>query len=213
MMGAVSTLLLALLLSPSLALSNQAFIGRRSTARTSPTVLFEASKQAEYGTSIDWPETYVRCGKCMTHYAITEADLGERGKGRRLECSVCSHSWFQSKDRLMHMKEGFEMVPLPEVDLERIQTNIEEGKSPKFLGETKLYVGNIAFECHENDILEVFSRVGTVGDVSLVRDEEGRNRGFGFVTMRTEEEGEKAIAELDGIQVRGRNIAVRESNN
>jgi RNA recognition motif-containing protein len=45
-----------------------------------------------------------------------------------------------------------------------------------------------------------------------VKDEEGKNRGFGFVTMRTADGGDKAIAELDGTSVRGRNLAVRASN-
>ncbi|EEC43490.1 predicted protein [Phaeodactylum tricornutum CCAP 1055/1] len=81
------------------------------------------------------------------------------------------------------------------------------------MGDVKIYVGNIAFECHEDDILAEFSRIGPVGDVSLVRDEEGRIRGFGFVTMRSKEDGQKAIDALDGMPVRGRKIAVRESNN
>jgi len=170
------------------------------------------SQQAAYGDTIDFPDSYVRCGKCQAIYALTDDDLGP-GRGRRLECSVCDHSWFQSKDRLIELKEDFEMIPMPERDLSRIQRNIKEGKTPKFLGNKKLYVGNIAFECHEDDLYEIFGKCGEVGDVSLVRDEEGKNRGFGFITMRTDEDGDKAIAELDGISVRGRNIAVRESNN
>jgi len=62
-------------------------------------------------------------------------------------------------------------------------------------------------------LMEVFAQMGTVGDVALVRDEQGRNRGFGFITMRTKEGGEKAMEELDGTEVMGRNIAVRESTN
>jgi predicted Zn finger-like uncharacterized protein len=158
--------------------------------------------------------TYVRCGKCQTSFVATEEDLGgARGKGRRLECSVCGHSWFQSRDRLMTMRDGFEMIPLPSTDKERIANNIKEGKEPKFMGDFKLYVGNIAFSCHENDLIEVFSQVGVVGEVSLVRDDDGKIRGFGFITMRTAEDGQRAIDELDGKPVRGRNIAVRESNN
>lgn len=214
----VSTILVPLFLSLNVVLTscwtNTAPIRRSVVSTSAPrrqqAVLFD--QQNEYGETLPLPDTYVRCGKCQTAYAITEEDLGEKGRGRRLECGVCGHSWFQSKDRIMSVSDGFELVPLPENDLERIQSNIDEGKSPKFLGAVKLYVGNIAFECHEDDILEVFSRIGNVGDVSLVRDDEGKNRGFGFVTMRTKEDGDKAIAELDGIAVRGRNIAVRESN-
>jgi RNA recognition motif-containing protein len=112
----------------------------------------------------------------------------------------------------MTLRDGFEMVTLPENDRERISLNIKEGKNPRFMGDTKLYVGNIAFECSEDDLMKVFSEMGVVGDVSLVKDELGRNRGFGFITMRTKEGGDKAMEELDGKEVMGRNIAVRESN-
>jgi predicted Zn finger-like uncharacterized protein len=167
----------------------------------------EQQQQLEVGS------TYVRCGKCQTVYTLTADDLGPGGKGRRLECSVCSHSWFQSKDRLLTVQEGFTLVPLPQEDLTRIQTNIVEGKAPNFMGELKVYVGNIAFDCHEDDLHQLFSQVAEVGEVSLVRDAEGKNRGFGFVTMRTKEGGLKAIEQLDGAPVRGRQIAVRESTN
>ena len=113
----------------------------------------------------------------------------------------------------MTVNNGFEIVPLPENDMNRIKLNIEEGKSPKFMGEMKLYVGNIAFSSLETDIYDLFSEIGEVGDVALVRDDQGRNRGFGFVTMRNKADGEKAVSELDGVDMNGRNIAVRESNN
>lgn len=156
-------------------------------------------------------DTYVRCGKCQTAYPITENELGG-GRGRRLECSVCGHTWFQSKDRVMSLKQGFEMIELPQDDLERIQENLSQGKPAGFLGEAKVYVGNVPFECHEDDLMVEFSKVGEVGEVSLVRDEEGRNRGFGFVTMRTKEGGQAAIEQVDGAVVRGRRIAVRDAN-
>jgi RNA recognition motif-containing protein len=112
----------------------------------------------------------------------------------------------------MELRDGLEMVALPESDMERIAQNLKEGRAANFMGETKLYVGNIAFECGEEDLEEVFGVVGEVGDVSLVRDEAGRNRGFGFITMRTKEGGQKAMELLDGKEIRGRNIAVRESS-
>ena len=113
----------------------------------------------------------------------------------------------------MTRNQNFEMIPLPDEDKERIELNIKEGKSPGFTGDAKLYVGNIAFECHEEDLELAFREVGDVGEVSLVRDQDGKNRGFGFITMRTKEDADKAIAELDGLEVRGRRLSVRESNN
>jgi RNA recognition motif-containing protein len=126
---------------------------------------------------------------------------------------VCGHSWFQARDRLMTLGEGFEMVVLPERNKNRITKNIEEGRNPRYAGDSKLYVGNIAFASTEDDINKMFSEIGEVGDVALVRDDIGRNRGFGFVTMRTKEDGAKAMEALDGKELNGRNLAVRESNN
>ncbi|CAB9499098.1 Cold-inducible RNA-binding protein [Seminavis robusta] len=146
-------------------------------------------------------------------YALKDEDLGSRGKGRRLECTVCGHSWFQSRDRIMSMRDGMELVERPQYEIDRIMLNIQENKSPGFVGDFKLYVGNIAFECSEQDIYNTFKEIGSVGEVSLVRDDIGRNRGFGFVTMRTAQDGEAAMAQLDGTEINGRNIAVRPSNN
>ena len=105
------------------------------------------------------------------------------------------------------------MIPLPDTEKERIELNIKEGKNPGFVGDAKLYVGNIAFECHEEDLAEIFADVGPVGEVSLVRDNEGKIRGFGFITMRSKDDADKAIEQLDGVEVRGRKLTVRESNN
>lgn len=177
------------------------------TATASSLFMSEAPKDSE---TLVKPNFYVKCGRCQTVYALTQEDLGE--KGRRLECTICQHSWFQSRDRLMELRAGLEMVALPESDVQRIAQNLKEGKAANFMGETKLYVGNISFECGEEELKEVFGQVGEVGDVSLVKDEVGRNRGFGFVTMRTKEGGQKAMELLDGKEIRGRNIAVRESS-
>ena len=105
------------------------------------------------------------------------------------------------------------MVTLPDMVLNRIKQNVEEGRNPKYMGEFKLDVGNIAFASTEAEIYELFSDIGDVGDVALVRDDQGRNRGFGLVTMRTKDGGEKAMEALDGKELNGRNLAVRESNN
>ena len=105
------------------------------------------------------------------------------------------------------------MVPMPERDLKRIDQNIKEGRHPKYYGSYKMYVGNISFQCTEDDLYEVFETMGPVGDVSLVLDNEtGRPRGFGFVTMRNKADGDRALEELDGHELKGRNLNVRPSN-
>eukprot|EP00535_Pseudo-nitzschia_heimii_P005984 CAMPEP_0197180592 /NCGR_PEP_ID=MMETSP1423-20130617/5151_1 /TAXON_ID=476441 /ORGANISM="Pseudo-nitzschia heimii, Strain UNC1101" /LENGTH=234 /DNA_ID=CAMNT_0042630691 /DNA_START=203 /DNA_END=907 /DNA_ORIENTATION=- len=169
--------------------------------------------QSEYGKSLELPDTYASCGQCGASFALTLEAMGPGKGGRRMECSICDHTWFQSRDRLVTLGEGFEMIPLPERDLDRIALNIKEGRHPKHYGNFKMYVGNISFQCTEEDVFELFETIGPVGDVSLVRDNTGRPRGFGFITMRTEEDGERAIKELDGTELKGRNLNVRPSNN
>lgn len=167
--------------------------------------------QADLGEVTELPNTYVSCGQCGAAYAITAEIMG---RPRRMACSVCSHTWFQSADRLGTLGDGFEMIPLPARDVERIATNIKENRHPKHVGDYKMYVGNISFQANEQDLYDLFAEVGPVGDVALVLDQEtGRPRGFGFVTMRTKEDGEKCLTELDGVDLKGRNLNVRPPNN
>ena len=65
----------------------------------------------------------------------------------------------------------------------------------------KLFVGNLSFETTENDLQDAFAAHGTVTETNLMMDRvSGRPRGFGFVTMSTPEEAQKAIAALNGAQ-------------
>jgi RNA recognition motif-containing protein len=76
----------------------------------------------------------------------------------------------------------------------------------------KLYVGNLSFQTSSQELEELFAGYGTVESATVVEDREtGRSRGFGFVEMASQEEGEKAIAELNGQQVSGREIKVNEA--
>jgi cold-inducible RNA-binding protein len=76
----------------------------------------------------------------------------------------------------------------------------------------KLYVGNLSFQTSSQELEELFATIGTVESATVVEDREtGRSRGFGFVEMSSQEEGEKAIAELNGQDVSGREIKVNEA--
>mgnify|MGYP002086400862 CR=1 FL=1 len=76
----------------------------------------------------------------------------------------------------------------------------------------KLYVGNLAFQTSSFDLEELFGGHGTVESANVVEDREtGRSRGFGFVEMSSKEEGEAAIAELNGKDFNGRNLTVNEA--
>jgi RNA recognition motif-containing protein len=74
---------------------------------------------------------------------------------------------------------------------------------------TKLFVGNLSFNTTENDLQEAFAAHGTVVEANLMMDRmSGRPRGFGFVTMSTPEEAQKAIEALNGSTLGERTITV-----
>lgn len=77
---------------------------------------------------------------------------------------------------------------------------------------TRLYVGNLPYSVTELDLRDLFSGLGTVTDAKIITDREtGRPRGFGFVEMSSDEEARKAIEELNGRDVQGRQVAVKEA--
>jgi len=74
---------------------------------------------------------------------------------------------------------------------------------------TKLFVGNLSFNTTENDLNDAFAAHGTVVEANLMMDRmSGRPRGFGFVTMSSPEEAQKAIEALNGAQLDGRALTV-----
>ena len=63
----------------------------------------------------------------------------------------------------------------------------------------KLFVGNLSFNTTENDLNDAFAAHGTVTETNLMMDRmTNRPRGFGFVTMSSAEEAQKAIAVMNG---------------
>jgi RNA recognition motif-containing protein len=74
---------------------------------------------------------------------------------------------------------------------------------------TKLFVGNLSFNTTENDLQDAFAAHGTVVETNLMMDRTtGRPRGFGFITMGSPEEAEKAIQAMNGAQLDGRALTV-----
>lgn len=76
----------------------------------------------------------------------------------------------------------------------------------------KLFVGNLAFATSEALLRETFEQYGEVSEVRCVVDRDtGRSRGFGFVTMGSAEDARRAMQELDGSTLDGREIRVNEA--
>ena len=75
-----------------------------------------------------------------------------------------------------------------------------------------IYVGNLDYKVNENDLEELFSEYGSVGEANVITDKySGRSKGFGFVTMENDEEANKAITGLNGTTMQNRDIVVNEA--
>jgi len=75
-----------------------------------------------------------------------------------------------------------------------------------------IYVGNLSFDCHDEDLRQAFSAHGQVDSARVIADNyTGKSRGFGFVEMPNDAEAKKAIESLDGKEIKGRAIKVNEA--
>jgi len=76
----------------------------------------------------------------------------------------------------------------------------------------KLFVGNLPFNTTNEDLQAMFSEAGTCESATVVTDRAtGRSRGFGFVEMSSDAEAKKAIADINGRDIGGRQINVSEA--
>ncbi|MCH1499400.1 MAG: RNA-binding protein [Akkermansiaceae bacterium] len=76
----------------------------------------------------------------------------------------------------------------------------------------KLYLGDLPFAASDDDIKEAFSAYGTIEDLFIPLDREtNRPRGFAFITLADDDLARKAIEEMDGADLMGRNLRVNEA--
>jgi RNA recognition motif-containing protein len=76
----------------------------------------------------------------------------------------------------------------------------------------EIYVGNLPWSTSEQDLVDAFGAFGKVEKASIISDRaSGRSKGFGFVTMEDNEEGNKAIEGMNGTERGGRNLKVNEA--
>jgi len=75
-----------------------------------------------------------------------------------------------------------------------------------------IYVGNLAYDCTDDDLRLAFSALGQVDSARVITDKfTGKSRGFGFVEMPNSGEATAAIAALNGKDLKGREMRVNEA--
>ncbi len=76
----------------------------------------------------------------------------------------------------------------------------------------KLFVGNLAWEVGAEDLKEAFSKYGEISDAFVATDKySGRSRGFGFITFEDDSAADTAKTEMQGFELKGREINVDEA--
>ncbi|MEI6751356.1 MAG: RNA-binding protein [Candidatus Saccharibacteria bacterium] len=76
----------------------------------------------------------------------------------------------------------------------------------------KLYVGGLPYSMTDSDLEALFAEIGKVVSSAVIVDRDtNRSKGFGFIEMEDDADGQRAIKELDGKDVGGRSIVVNEA--
>ena len=71
----------------------------------------------------------------------------------------------------------------------------------------KIYVGNLSYNMTDQEMEKLFATFGAVTESKVIMDREsGRSKGFGFIEMTNQEEGEEAIKQLDGKEIDGKTV-------
>ena len=75
-----------------------------------------------------------------------------------------------------------------------------------------IYVGNLAYRTSEDELRQLFGQFGEVSSVKIITERDtGQSKGFGFVEMPNQSEGEAAINNLNETDLGGRNLRVNEA--
>ncbi len=75
-----------------------------------------------------------------------------------------------------------------------------------------IYVGNLSYGISEDDLKEAFEKFGEVNSAKIITDKySGRSKGFGFIEMPNDNEAKEAIENLNGTDLKGRNVMVNQA--
>uniref|UniRef100_A0A7S3AAQ8 RRM domain-containing protein n=1 Tax=Rhodosorus marinus TaxID=101924 RepID=A0A7S3AAQ8_9RHOD len=158
---------------------------------------------------------YSQCSKCKAVYELRPKVLGLDGS--KVQCSVCKNQWYQRRDKLMELDPAVdELEDFPESERERFKRSSPSrggyngGGRPSGQFYTA-FVGNLSFNTTREELYDL------VKDRDVVRchvvEKDGRSKGFAFIDFRTKEQLNKAMDELDGYELGGRQIIFKEGRN
>ena len=75
-----------------------------------------------------------------------------------------------------------------------------------------MYVGNLNYKVRESDLEQAFGAYGTITSVKVIKDREtNKSKGFAFVEMSNDEEAAEAMNTLNGTELMGRQLVIKEA--
>lgn len=163
----------------------------------------------------DLSESYLQCVECSALYIVEPEEL--EGVPRVVGCSTCLHEWYASEGDLLWGEEEALAALEREGEVgrrkkdvnERVSEIVEDSDSGAGI---VVFVGNLSYRATNADVQRAFSGYGAVIRCQVVMHASGVSKGFAFVEMTSREAGLRAIAELHGASIMGRDISLRESN-
>lgn len=76
----------------------------------------------------------------------------------------------------------------------------------------RLFIGGLPYATTEDELREMFAKIGPVSTCTIIIDKfTGRSKGFGFIEFENDADADKAVKELNGIDMGGRKIVVNEA--
>ena len=72
-----------------------------------------------------------------------------------------------------------------------------------------IYIGNLNYTVDEDKLQKIFEQYGEINSIKIIKDKEtGESKGFGFIEMKNDEEGKKAIHAMNSQEIDGRHVKV-----
>ncbi len=76
-----------------------------------------------------------------------------------------------------------------------------------------IFIANLNYKVQSEKLQEIFGEYGEVSSAKIIFDRETkRSKGFGFVEMPNDDDALRAIEDLNGVEIDGRQIVVKQAN-
>jgi len=170
------------------------------------------SEVAVFVGNLNWDTSWQTLKDEFSNFNCTHADVGEEDSdGRSRGYGIVKFTSATDATRAIRAKDGSEIDGRQvEVRLDRRSSGTPSGTSGNVTrsGQASVFVGNLPWGTSWQTLKDEFSEFGVLhADVGEERD--GRSRGYGIIKFGTHAEAKRAILEMDGAEIDGRNIVVK----